>query len=105
MRAEVSLKRLSIMAMWSLASVAVAALAIAQPARADEVLAKAQVPPAAAREVDFKKDVEPIFQSTCVTCHTSGKAEADLSIETREKILEGGGTSPAIVPGKGAESL
>src|SRR5947199_7352543 len=63
------------------------------------------IPPAIARPVDFVKDVVPIFQQSCVNCHTSGKAEADLSIETREKLIEGGATSPAIVPGKGADSL
>lgn len=38
-------------------------------------------------------------------CHANGKFEADLSIESREKLIEGGATGPAIVPGKSAESL
>ena len=65
----------------------------------------AESPPAVSRAVDFQKDVVPILQASCVTCHTSGKTEADLSIETKEKLLEGGASEPAIVPGKGAESL
>ena len=65
----------------------------------------AEIPPAAARVVDFQKDVVPIFQASCVTCHSSGKTEADLSVETREKLLEGGASDPAIVPGKSADSL
>ena len=40
-----------------------------------------------------------------MTCHSSGKTEADLSIETKAKLLEGGASEPAIVPGKSAESL
>ena len=71
----------------------------AQPARG------AEIPPAVARPVDFQKDVVPILQSSCVTCHSSGKTEADLSIETKAKLLEGGASEPAIVPGQGAESL
>src|SRR4051812_29431116 len=67
--------------------------------------AKVVIPPAAPRPVDFVKDVVPIFQQSCVACHSSGRFEADFSIETREKMLEGGATSPAIVPGKGGESL
>src|SRR5438309_3302016 len=63
------------------------------------------IPPAVHRPVDFVRDVVPIFQQSCVNCHTSGKSEADLSIETRDKLLEGGATSPAIVPGNGADSL
>src|SRR6187401_402320 len=65
----------------------------------------AAIPPAAAHAVDFQKDVVPILQSSCVTCHSSGKTEADLSIETRDKLLEGGASDPAIVPGKSADSL
>ena len=65
----------------------------------------AEIPPAAARPVDFQKDVVPILQASCVTCHSSGKTEADLSIETRAKLLEGGASDPAIVPGKSADSL
>src|SRR5439155_20844397 len=63
------------------------------------------IPPAVNRSVDFVKDVVPIFQQSCVNCHTSGKSEADLSIETREKLIEGGATAPAISPGNGADSL
>src|SRR5438552_2388337 len=64
------------------------------------------IPPAVHRSVDFIKDVVPIFQQSCVNCHTSGKSEADLSIETREKLIEGGGSgSGAIVPGSSADSL
>jgi hypothetical protein len=65
----------------------------------------AEIPPAVARPVDFQKEVVPIFQASCVTCHSSGKTEADLSIETKAKLLEGGASEPAIVPGKSAESL
>jgi hypothetical protein len=65
----------------------------------------AEIPPALSRPVDFQKDVVPIFQTSCITCHSSGKTEADLSIETKAKLLEGGASEPAIVPGKSAESL
>lgn len=57
------------------------------------------------RDVDFVKEVVPILQTSCVTCHSSGKTEADLSIETKEKLLEGGASAPAIVEGNSAESL
>jgi mono/diheme cytochrome c family protein len=77
----------------------------AAKASAGEATAKPAMPPAVSRPVEFVKDVVPIFQSSCVTCHTSGKSEADLSLETREKILEGGASEPAIVPGNSADSL
>lgn len=65
----------------------------------------AKVPPAVARPVDFVKDVAPIFESACMQCHANGTFKADLSIESRDKLLEGGGSSPAIVVGDGAGSL
>lgn len=76
---------------------------ILMPCRAD--VAPAQIPPAVQREVDFVTDVVPIFQAHCVTCHSSGKTEADLSIETLDKLLEGGASAPAIEPGNSADSL
>jgi mono/diheme cytochrome c family protein len=66
---------------------------------------KPVMPPAVNRPVDFVKDVVPIFQQSCVNCHSSGKSESDFSIETREKLIEGGGSgSPGMEPGKSAES-
>ena len=32
----------------------------------------AEIPPAVARPVDFQKDVVPIFQASCSTCHSCG---------------------------------
>jgi hypothetical protein len=63
------------------------------------------MPPAVTRDVDFVKEVVPLFQASCINCHSSGKTEADLSVETKARLLEGGATSPAIVPGDSANSL
>jgi mono/diheme cytochrome c family protein len=63
------------------------------------------LPPPVNRPVDFLKEVVPIFQSSCVNCHSSGKTEADLSVETREKLIEGGASAPAIEPGNSADRL
>src|SRR4051794_24460640 len=68
-------------------------------------LAAADLPPATQRTVDFEKDVAPILSTSCMQCHANGKYEADLSIESRENLLEGGGSDAAIVPGKSADSL
>src|SRR6266511_5677801 len=68
-------------------------------------LAAPEIPPAVERKVDFEKDIAPILSTSCMQCHANGKYEADLSIESREKLLEGGATSPAIEAGKSADSL
>jgi len=45
-----------------------------------------------------------ILQRECVSCHTESKRKGGLLIDSRESLLAGGDTAPAIVPGKPAES-
>src|SRR5690242_15431770 len=62
------------------------------------------LPPAADRKVDFAAEIKPIFESSCIKCHGRGRTKGDLSIESRETLLKGGESGPAIVPGKSTES-
>lgn len=50
-------------------------------------------------------DVIPILQMRCTVCHGKRKQEAGLDLRTRESVLRGGRSGPAIVPGKPEESL
>ncbi len=63
-----------------------------------------QLPPPAAAKVDFARDIQPVFESSCVQCHARGKSKGDFSLETREAFLKGGETGAAVVVGKSAES-
>src|ERR1043166_6498987 len=45
--------------------------------------APAKTPPAATRQVDFAKDVEPIFSSHCYDCHGPKKQEASLRLDQK----------------------
>ena len=67
-----------------------------------ELLAK--LPKPADRPVDFVKDIKPLFDATCVQCHAKGKIKGGFSLETRDALLKGGDSGPAVVPGKSAES-
>src|SRR6476661_7599552 len=53
--------------------------------------------------VSFERDVRPIFQSSCQTCHgdlqTSG-----LDLRTRDSAMKGGDNGAAIVPGRAEDS-
>src|SRR6266699_7118106 len=62
------------------------------------------LPPPANHKVDFAREIKPIFEASCIKCHGRGRTKGDLSIETRDTLLKGGESGPAMVPGKSEES-
>lgn len=64
-----------------------------------------KLPPAATRPVDFVRDIQPIFTEHCHSCHGDKRSEANFRLDAKEIALAGGELGPAILPGKGAESL
>lgn len=46
-------------------------------------------------DVEFEKDVRPIFEQHCVSCHSSSISKGDFSLETAAEVAESG----YIVPG------
>jgi len=64
-----------------------------------------QLPVPAAAKVDFARDIQPIFEASCLQCHGRGKAKGAFSIETRADFMLGGDTGVPAVAGKSAESL
>lgn len=53
----------------------------------------------------FESDVAPILRARCLGCHNAKSQTAGLSLETREHILRGGKSGPAVVAGKPTDSL
>jgi hypothetical protein len=53
-----------------------------------------------ATKIDFAHDVLPILKARCASCHTDGKYEGSLSLDTREAILK----AEVAIPGKSGES-
>ncbi|HCN81453.1 MAG TPA: hypothetical protein DIS80_09985, partial [Verrucomicrobiales bacterium] len=64
------------------------------------LLAFATILPSVAANPDFKTTVQPILEANCVRCHNQSKVKGGLRIDTYEKLMEGGDTSEAVVPGK-----
>src|SRR5688572_27209113 len=64
----------------------------------------AQLPAPANRPVDFARDIQPIFEASCVQCHARGKSKGNFSLETRGDFLAGGDAGAPAVAGKSAES-
>ncbi|WP_339731123.1 PSD1 and planctomycete cytochrome C domain-containing protein [uncultured Gimesia sp.] len=59
----------------------------------------------AADKVDYLKEIKPIFAEKCFACHSALKQEAELRLETRELMLDGGDSGTVLNPGKPDQSL
>ncbi len=57
------------------------------------------------KPVSFFEEVLPILEEKCLGCHSLTLAEGKLNLEEVSTMLKGGKRGPAIIPGKGAESL
>jgi hypothetical protein len=58
-----------------------------------------------AREI-FVQQVQPMLEGKCLNCHGDGEElEAELDLRSREAMLRGGKSGPALVPGKALASL
>ena len=66
--------------------------------------AVAQLPAPATRTVDFARDIQPMFEASCVQCHARGKAKGNFSLETRADFISGGDNGAAAIAGKSADS-
>src|ERR1700693_2009547 len=53
----------------------------------------------------FELKVRPVLAGTCVKCHGPGKASGGLRLDSREAMLKGGESGPAVVPGDPRKSL
>jgi ankyrin repeat protein len=67
-------------------------------------LAEATLPPPANRKIDFVKDVQPLLEQKCYSCHGEEAQQSGLRLDRRQPALRGGDYGPVIVVGKSAES-
>jgi len=63
-----------------------------------------ELPPPAKHQINFKKEIWPVFQKHCVKCHGPKKQKSDYRIDVKELALEGGEMGQNIIPGKSSES-
>ncbi len=64
----------------------------------------AGLPPAAAGQMDFARDIRPILERSCLGCHGPDKQRGGLRLDHGEAALKGSNSGAVIMPGKAAES-
>lgn len=62
------------------------------------------LPALADTKVDFAKQIQPIFEKSCVKCHGPEKQKGGLRLDDKAAALKGGKDAVAIVPGDTAKS-
>ncbi|MGB7344874.1 MAG: c-type cytochrome domain-containing protein [Pirellulaceae bacterium] len=58
----------------------------------------------AAENVDYVKDVLPIFESHCVACHAQDDAEGKFAIDSHAALMRGGESGLAVTAGESQSS-
>ncbi len=92
-------QRLGLLVLWSSFGLFLTALAVG-----GEDPARPAAPPRD-KKVDFRTEVAPILQQTCVDCHGPELQMAGLRLDQRKFAIEDGQELGLIIPGKSAESL
>lgn len=62
------------------------------------------LPPASRDTMEYTRDIQPIFNARCVSCHGPEKQRSGLRMDSGEMVLQGGNSGPVVVKGKSAES-
>src|SRR5882724_4661218 len=53
----------------------------------------------------FERKIRPILAGTCFKCHGGERTSAKLRVDSREALLKGGGSGPAMTAGDPDKSL
>src|SRR5262245_4960265 len=64
----------------------------------------AELPPPAQVKVEFARDVLPIFERSCLSCHGPQRPKSGLRLDNRESALKGGDNGKVILPGDSTNS-
>jgi mono/diheme cytochrome c family protein len=62
------------------------------------------LPPPANGPVNFKSQIKPILEASCIRCHGRGRSHGGLKIDSRLSLLKGGDSGPAAMAGHSANS-
>jgi len=86
------------------AAVASAALALAGVVSAAPVDLSKLPPPSTQQGLTYEKDIHPLFEASCVHCHSGPRPRGGLRLDTREGVLKGSKDGKVLVPGDSEKS-
>jgi hypothetical protein len=61
-------------------------------------------PPAARKGVTYEKDIHPLFEASCIRCHSGDKPKAGLRLDSLESVIKGSKEGKVVIAGKSKES-
>jgi hypothetical protein len=65
---------------------------------------ESKLPPAAATQIDFNRDIQPILSTSCIRCHGPERPRGRFRLDDRIAALKGGEHGIDILPGNSARS-
>jgi hypothetical protein len=81
------------------------ALSVVTASAEDQKMDPSKLPPASDKAgVTYATDIKPIFEKSCVKCHSGEKAKGKLHLDTLAGAIKGGKEGPDIIPGKSGKS-
>ncbi len=81
---------------------AMAAAAVAANAAQPDL---SKLPPASDRQgLTYEKDIKPLFEASCVRCHSGDKPKGGLRLDSLQDAIKGGKEGKVINPGDGQKS-
>ena len=67
---------------------------------------ESKLPAASTKEnITYATDIKPIFDTSCVKCHSGDKAKARLHMDTLEGVLKGTKQGKVVVAGEAEKSV
>ncbi|HUA67450.1 MAG TPA: c-type cytochrome domain-containing protein [Candidatus Saccharimonadales bacterium] len=64
------------------------------------------LPPASTQSgVTYATDIKPIFDNSCIKCHSGDKPKGHLKLDTLAGVLKGGKDGKVILAGESAKSM
>jgi hypothetical protein len=83
----------------------IGALGVSFLAGATDIDTSKLPPPSTKQGLTFDKDIKPLFDKSCVECHSAEKPKGKLRLDTLALTLKGGVDGKVLEPGKSASSF